>query len=270
MLASPLLYAAAVRLVRGEFDTPTIFWRSSPSGIDLLALVLPNPNHPLAPEAISQWLTKRPQAYIENVVSLPYVALVILILAWRAGWRPTRWWVGMCVTFGLLALGPFVHVAGVNTYVPGPWALLRYVPLVGFVHTPARFAIPFTLFFAIIVGEALGDLCRRHPQQRRALLLLSGISARGRTAPCAAHAVLGGDSAAVSTRGRRAASNRSARASNRRQGWRLEPRRFHRQNRIQSDVTRQDGHRRLPLPHSTSTGGGSAVESGEPCAGHPE
>ena len=174
-LASPLLYAAAVRLAHGEFDAPRIFWRSSPSGIDLLALVLPNPNHPLAPEAISQWLTKRPQAYIENVASLSYVALGILFLAWRAGWRPTRWWVGMCVTFGLLALGPFVHVAGLNTYVPGPWALLRYVPLVGLVHTPARFAIPFTLFFAIIVGAALRDLCRRHPEQRRALLCVAGI-----------------------------------------------------------------------------------------------
>ena len=175
VLASPLLYAAAVRLARGEFDTPKIFWRSSPAGIDLLALVLPNPNHPLAPEAISLWLTKRPQAYIENVASLSYVALGILLLAWRAGWRPTRWWVGLCVAFGLLALGPFVHIAGLNTYVPGPWALLRYVPVVGLVHTPARFAIPFTLCFAIIVGDALRDLSRRHPQQRTALLCAAGI-----------------------------------------------------------------------------------------------
>jgi hypothetical protein len=79
------------------------------------------------------------------------------------------------VAFGLLALGPFVHIAGLNTYVPGPWALLRYVPVVGLVHTPARFAIPFTLCFAIIVGDALRDLSRRHPQQRTALLCAAGI-----------------------------------------------------------------------------------------------
>ena len=174
-LASPLLYAAGVRLARGEFDTPQIFWRSSPAGIDLLALLLPNPNHPLAPAAISEWLTARPQAFIENVASLPYVALGILLLAWRAGWRPSRFWVGMCVTFGLLALGPFVHVAGLNTYVPGPWALLRYVPVIGLVHTPARFAVPFTLFFALIAGTALQYLVRRHPQQRRTLLYAAGV-----------------------------------------------------------------------------------------------
>lgn len=176
VLASPLLYAAAVQLVHGEFDSPAIYWRSSPSGIDLLALVLPNPNHPLAPDSIAQWLTKRPQAYIENVTSLPWVALIIVCLSWRAGWRPSRWWLGLAATFGLLALGPFIHVAGFNTYVPGPWAFLRYVPLVGLVHTPARFAILFTLCFAILVGDALRYLISQHAQHRRALLTAVGIA----------------------------------------------------------------------------------------------
>src|SRR4029450_12366501 len=66
-------------------------------------------------------------------------------------------------------------VAGLNTYVPAPWALLRYVPVIGLVHTPARFAIPFTLCFAIVVRAALRDLSRRHPQQRSALLCVAGI-----------------------------------------------------------------------------------------------
>lgn len=176
VLASPLLYAAVVRLVRGEFDMPPIFWRSSPSGIDLLALVLPNPNHPLAPEAIARWLTGRPQAYIENVASLPFVALAIAVLAWRAGWRPSRWWLGLTAMLGLLALGPFIHVAGVNTYVPGPWALLRYVPIVAFVHTPARFAIPFTLCFAVLIAMALRELVLRYPERRRLMLGVAGIA----------------------------------------------------------------------------------------------
>ena len=176
VLASPLLYAAAVRFVRGDFDTPTTFWRSSPAGIDLLALVLPNPNHPLAPEVIAQWLTSRPQAYIENVASLPYVALAILFFAWRAGWRPSRWWVGLTALFGALALGPFIHVAGLNTYVPGPWALLRYIPLIGLVHTPTRFAILLTLCVAILVAQALGELSRRHPGRRRVLIGVAAIA----------------------------------------------------------------------------------------------
>ena len=170
VFVSPVLYAAAVRLAHGEFNTPAIYWRSSPPGIDLLALVLPNPNHPLVPDAIAQWLARQPNGYHENVASIPFVAIGILILAWRVGWRPSRWWATLCVMFGLLALGPFIHVAGINTYVPGPWALLRYVPVIGLAHTPARFGIVLMLGVAVIAADALRELSRRHPQRRRALV----------------------------------------------------------------------------------------------------
>ena len=175
VLVSPALYAAAVRIAHGEFDTPAIYWRSSPPGIDLLSLILPNPNHVLAPDWISQWLAARPNRYLENVASLPLVAIGILVLAWRSGWRPSRWWTALCVMFGLLALGPFIHVAGINTYVPGPWAVLRYVPLIGLAHTPARFSVVLTLGFAIVVAEALRELGRRKPGHRRGLLIGAGV-----------------------------------------------------------------------------------------------
>ncbi len=174
VFVSPVLYAAAVRIAHGEFDTPAIFWRSSPPGVDVLALILPNPNHPLLPDAIAEWIAQRPNAYLENVASIPLVAIGILILAWRSGWRPSRWWVTLCVMFGLLALGPFVQVGGVNTYVAGPWALLRYVPLVGLAHTPARFSIVLMLGIAVVVADALRDLSRRHPERRRALVIGMG------------------------------------------------------------------------------------------------
>ena len=175
VIVSPILYAAALRLSQGDFDTPEIFWRSSPPGIDLLALVLPNPNHPLAPDAIAQWLADRPNRYAENVASIPIVALVVMVLAWRAGWRPSRWWTALIVMFGLLALGPFIHVAGINTYIPGPWAVLRYVPLIGLAHTPARFTIVLMLAVAVVFADALMALGRRYPARRRALLTTAGI-----------------------------------------------------------------------------------------------
>jgi hypothetical protein len=103
------------------------------------------------------------------------VAIGILVLAWRSGWRPQRWWAALGVTFGLLALGPFVHVGGLNTYVPGPWAILRYLPLIGLAHTPARFSIVLMLAIAIMAADALRDLRRRNPSQRRALLIAAGV-----------------------------------------------------------------------------------------------
>jgi hypothetical protein len=173
---SPVLYAAVVRLSSGDFTTPSIFWRSSPPGVDALALLLPNPNHPLAPAALGSWLSSRPNGYLENVASIPLAAIVLLLVAWRTGWRPSRWWFGLAVLFGFLALGPFVHVAGVNTYVPGPWAFLRYVPLVGLAHTPARFSVVLMLALAVIVASALTWLTRRYPARRHAILLAAGIA----------------------------------------------------------------------------------------------
>ena len=91
----------------------------------------------------------------------------------RLGW----WW----LTFGFmsLALGPFVIVAGVNTHVPTPWALLRYLPLVSAVRTPTRFAIVAALGIAILLGGALAALGARWPHRRRtlgwAMLLLVGF-----------------------------------------------------------------------------------------------
>jgi hypothetical protein len=170
VLLAPVLYAVGVRIADGGFESPKIYWRSSPPGVDLLAFALPNPNHPLAPDAISAWLAERPNAYLENVASVPLLAIAVLVLAWRTGWRPSAWWTGVTLLFGLLALGPFVHVAGVNTYVPGPWAVLRYVPLVGLAHTPARFSVVMMLGCAMLFALALTWIGRRYPRYRSGIL----------------------------------------------------------------------------------------------------
>jgi hypothetical protein len=171
---SPVIYAAALRLSGGDFNTPSIFWRSSPPGVDALALLLPNPNQPLVPAAIASWLTSRPNGYLENVASVPLTLMAVLLIAWRMGWRPSRWWFGLAALFGCLALGPFVHIAGVNTYVPGPWAFLRYVPLIGLAHTPARFSVVLMLALAVITATALTWITRRYPARRRPILLAVG------------------------------------------------------------------------------------------------
>jgi hypothetical protein len=171
VLLSPVLYAVGERVANGSWDSQRIFWRSSPAGVDLLALVLPNPNHPLTPSAVRAWLTPRPDAYYENVASLTFVALITIGVAWRAGWRLPRLWVGFALMFGALALGPFVHVAGFNTQLPGPWAFLRYAPVVGLARTPGRFTVMLMLAVAVLFGCALYWIGQRWPARRRALLV---------------------------------------------------------------------------------------------------
>jgi hypothetical protein len=175
ILLSPVIYAVTQRIVSGEFDTARILWRSNPPGEDVLAWVVPNPNHWLAPTAFTQWLTDRRNGYVENVASLSWVALGILGVACWRGWSPPRRWLSLTLAFGLLALGPFIVIGGVNTHVPGPWALLRYLPVVGLARVPTRFSIVAMLAFSILCASALAWLGRSYPQRRRRLLVVVGI-----------------------------------------------------------------------------------------------
>ena len=171
VLLSPVLYAAAQRLLAGDFDTPRIFWRSSPPGIDLATLLLPNPHHPLAPSGFTEWLRQHRLDDAERVVGLPWVAMLTMVAAAWAGWRAPRRWVGLTMAFGLLALGPFVVIGGANTQIPGPWALLRYVPVIGLARSPGRFSVVLGLAVAVLFALALAWLARRYPQQRRLVLV---------------------------------------------------------------------------------------------------
>ena len=98
---------------------------------------------------------------------VPLVVVTVLLITWRMGWRPSRWWTALAITFGALALGPFVHIAGMNTFVPGPWALLRYVPVLGLARTPARFSVVMMLAVAVLFAAALEWFGRTYPRHRR-------------------------------------------------------------------------------------------------------
>ena len=163
---SPVIYGLGERLVEGQFVSPPTLWRSSPRGVDLLAFGQFNPNHPLY-RRLHDGQAISTHELAEFTATLGIVALIVIALAaWRAGYRPRVGWVLLTVSFAALSLGPFVHVAGFNTFVPGPWAVLRYVPIIGAARTPARFAVVAALGAAILLAGALAALGRRYPQRR--------------------------------------------------------------------------------------------------------
>ncbi len=173
-LLAPLLLTLARQAATGNFVSPKIFWRSSPRGVDLLAFLLPNPFHPLAPISFQEWLTvRRGDDLPEMTASVSLVALAVILWAARTGALP-RFWTGLTATFAALALGPFVQLGGFNTCVPGPWAVLRYLPVIGLARSPSRFAIVATLGFTVLFAYGLTLLCERHRRARPALLLVLG------------------------------------------------------------------------------------------------
>jgi hypothetical protein len=172
---SPALYGLGQRLAEGRFVSPPVYWRSSPEGVDLLSLVAPNPNHPLLRWLASDREQAAPTWFLEHTASLSLVAIAVVAFAtWRAGFRPKAGWWILTIGFAALALGPFVLVGGVNTYVPGPWALLRYVPVIGLARMPTRFAIVAALGLAMLLAGALVAIGTRWPARRRAISLVVG------------------------------------------------------------------------------------------------
>ena len=162
VLLSPVLYTLSIRLADGGSLHAPIYWRSGPKGIDLIALFMPNPGNKLFGAPARAWLTGQNNGYTDNVAALTIVATLLVAFAvWRYRFRPPPLWTAMALFFGLLTLGPFIFIGGVNTFVVGPWALLRYVPLVSAARMPGRFAIVLMMAFAVIFALAL-----RHVRER--------------------------------------------------------------------------------------------------------
>jgi hypothetical protein len=175
VLLSPVLYAIMVRTFEGRMVAAPVLWRSSAPGVDAIAWLMPNPNHPLAPRALVDWVSRQPGQYEENVSAIPWAALLVMVVAWRrAGHRPHRAWTAIGLFFASLAMGPFVRLAGINTFVPTPWAFLRYAPLIGDARMPARFSVIVVMAAAIVFAGALTAIVRRYPRRRAVVLATVG------------------------------------------------------------------------------------------------
>jgi len=173
---SPVLYGLGNRLLEGRFNSPAIFWRSSPRGVDVLSYFMPNPQHPIVRWLTEDALAVRPTHFVEYTASMSLVAIGAIGFAmWRANYRPAAGWMVLTIGFALLALGPFVYVAGVNTFVPGPWALLRYLPGLGLARMPTRFALIASLGVAVLFAGALAALSARWPHRRRLIVSVAAL-----------------------------------------------------------------------------------------------
>lgn len=163
VLAAPVLIGLGQRIAQERLPDTPMLWRSSPRGVDLLAYVVPNPNHAWFGQWTERWLLPpNADAFPEFVASFSIIGLAcIAVAAWRRA-LPS-FWVAFTALFGLLSLGPFIHIGGVDTTVIGPWALLRYVPLLGLARSPSRFAVVASLGLSLLVAFAFEARRRRNP-----------------------------------------------------------------------------------------------------------
>jgi hypothetical protein len=176
VLLAPVLYALARRAMDGRLVGAPVPWRSSAPGVDLLSFLVPNPTHPLAPRALVDWVARQPGGFVENVAALSWVVLAVIGLAWwRARARPNRTWFALALVVVSLAVGPFLRVAGIDTFLPTPWTFVRYVPVIGEARMPGRIAIVAALAIGVMFAGALAALARRAGRRRRLVLAAVGV-----------------------------------------------------------------------------------------------
>jgi hypothetical protein len=177
VLLSPILNALVLRWIDGRFVTPPLFWRTSTPGADLVTVLLPNPNHPWFGAPWKAWLTGEPGGFVENVTSITIVAAVVIVAAIRTrSFRVPRFWGGLAVLSAWLTLGPFVRVAGVETFLPTPWTILRYAPGLSAARSPARFAVLLALAASVLFAMALKVLAERRRTGGRMLFAVVGVA----------------------------------------------------------------------------------------------
>ena len=161
VVLSPVLTVMAAHIGERQWIAPRTFWRSSPPGLDLLAFLVPNPTSPYLGWISARWLSGSPGGFIENVAAIPWTAtFAVAIALLYAGLRLPSYWIYFTGGAALLALGPFVQIAGMHTHVPTPWALLRYLPVIGAARMPPRLAALVMLGAAVLLTYAVAALRR--------------------------------------------------------------------------------------------------------------
>ena len=156
VLSAPIFVAALQLLLDGGYVSPRILWRSSPSGVDFVTLFLGHPWHWLTGDFTRSLMTR---LSIDQVEQSAWVGLVALCALWS--WRPhfeeRSWtiWAALGIVFGLLAAGPFLRFAGVDTGLPLPWAFLRYVPILSNARIPGRAMVVVVLAVSMLLAFGL-------------------------------------------------------------------------------------------------------------------
>jgi hypothetical protein len=131
---------------------------------DLTAFLTPSELHPLWGGLAGRWAGRFTASTSERTVYAGYSVLALAILALVARWRAARFWALSALVFGVLALGPVLHVGGSTQFgavgpIPLPYALLHQaIPLLKISRSVSRFDVIVMCSLAVLVAIGLNWL----------------------------------------------------------------------------------------------------------------
>lgn len=154
----------------------------------LLGFLAPSWRNPLLPEipALRSFLKQVNGFWIEDLVYIGIPTALLAVVGLRHFGRATSAWLALVVLCGVLALGPFLKIAGESITlliedqshkVTLPWALLAQLPPLDLLRTPARLAQPMMLGLAILAGFGVAHLSRRLRGRPVLRIVIPGILA---------------------------------------------------------------------------------------------
>jgi hypothetical protein len=116
------------------------------------------------------WVVPPERALVSWPTMLGYASMLILVVGWREVARQ-RFWLLAGGLFAILSLGPRLLIAGQDTGVPLPYALLVELPWLGMLRKADRFFGVVLLVAAVLVGFAAKSIAGRvgRPGRRRAV-----------------------------------------------------------------------------------------------------
>jgi len=161
LLLSPILAPMIREALTAKFMVPDPKQAEALSA-DLLAFLTPQEMHPLWGRAIRRWWQQLGHSTTsERMIFAGYGPLLLGLLAVIKKRRcPTaRFWTVSLVAFGVLALGPVLHVAGQRLPVHLPYALLnRVVPFMPITRSVSRFDVMVMLSLAVLASLGVRKL----------------------------------------------------------------------------------------------------------------
>lgn len=126
---------------------------------DLMGYLTPARQHPVWQPLVAPLYEKMNKLDTEGAVFTGYVAISLMLLAlWKQRNKTTRFWLWFGAIAFVFSLGPILSIYGpieipvddIKTYVPLPYILVIYAPLIGLLRAPARLAVAVQLAVAVL------------------------------------------------------------------------------------------------------------------------
>lgn len=164
------IYQATQTSSGGGWDRLTIVHSA-----DLLDWFFPSYLHPIWGSSAEQWHNLMHPGIWGWVITPGIGVMILALIGSITNWRDAKPWVWMVGAIVILSFGPQLHIAGFNTHIPLPYALLDIIPGVGMARRPNHLVIIALPIIALLAAYGMRTLLARGWRGEVALLLLSSM-----------------------------------------------------------------------------------------------